>query len=97
MSFGKDPYLYQDLFTVCDNLEQGYRLPLPEECRTIESWSPQTLYNKVCNVCFVADPQKRASFSEVVPIIEMQLTEEEKETHLHMNTIHQFVRARNYM
>ena len=97
LSLGKDPYLYQDVFTVIDNLEQGYRLPLPEECRAIDSWSPQTLYTNLINGCFVADPLKRASFSEVVSIIEKQLTEEEKDTHLHMNTIHQFVRESNYM
>ena len=97
LSFGKDPYLHQDLFTVINSLEQGYRLPFPSDCKDIDSWSPKTLYNNLSNACFVMDPENRASFSDVVHMIDKNLTKEEKEIHFKMNTIHQFVRDSDYM
>ena len=97
LSFGKDPYLHQDLFTVINSLEQGYRLPFPSDSKDINSWTPKTLYNNLSNVCFVMDPENRASFSDVVDMIEKDLTKEEKEIHFKMNTIHQFVRDCDYM
>jgi serine/threonine protein kinase len=97
MSFGKDPYSFQELEEVRTKIEQGYRLPFPQTCKNIHTWSPETLYNELCNVCFVADPMSRATFSEVNDIIEKELTQTEIKNHYQMNTFHQFIRDNNYI
>ena len=76
-SFGKNPYGHQDYDEILKKLKNDYRLPCPDEVKNITSWSPEDLFNKLSDVCFVADPLARASFSQVLEIIRKELSSDE--------------------
>ena len=61
LSFGHTPYGCQEYGEVLKKLESGYRLPCPTDI-LILSWSPDSLYNELSKVCFVAEPGNRATF-----------------------------------
>ena len=97
LSFGKEPYAFQKFDEVLDELQKGYRLSCPKECKHILSWSPERLYNKLSMACFVADPTDRATFSDVVALIEKDLSQEEIENYTQMSEKDQFIREANYI
>ena len=43
----------------------------------ISTWDAEGFYKKISNVCFESDPLSRADFSQVVSIIQSEMTEEE--------------------
>ena len=45
----------------------------------ITSWTAVDTYNKVADGCFVAEPMKRATFSDIVQILEAELTQAEND------------------
>ena len=45
----------------------------------VKTWSPVDTYNKVADGCFVAEPMKRATFSDIVQTLEAELTQDEKD------------------
>jgi hypothetical protein len=59
-------------------LKNGYCLPCPEEALKIKTWSSKTIYDQLANMCFVADPMKRATFSDIVEQLEKELNAEEQ-------------------
>ena len=87
-SLGRTPYGHIDYRTLLDQLESGYRLPCPKEIENISSWSPKQIYDKLSKVCFVSDPLERANFSQVVEIIEDDLSENEKASYKNMQQIY---------
>ena len=48
----------------------------------ITSWPAEAVYGKLAKMCFVADPMKRASFSDLVQELENVLNCKEKKTYL---------------
>ena len=77
-SLGKEPYpgkVYNEMLQL---FKSGYRLPCPDEVQKIQSWSPLEIYRKITTKCFVADPLTRAPFSQIVQILEDELSEDEK-------------------
>ena len=96
LSFGRDPYGKQDYDEVLPKLENGYRLPCPKDIDWVSSWSPKTLYKILSEKCFVENPEKRATFSDVVQIIEKLLHAEEKTQYTEKEKIYQETRANNY-
>ena len=97
LSFGRDPYGKQDYDEVLPKLENGYRLPCPKDTDWVSSWSPKTLYKILSEKCFVENPEKRATFSDVVQIIEKLLHAEEKTQYTEKEKIYQETRAKNYL
>ena len=97
LSFGRTPYGFQEYNDVLQQLENGHRLTCPKEVQSILSWSPQTLYQRLSDACFVANPVNRASFSEVVSILEAELTEKEIATYIHMNECYNSTHTNNYL
>lgn len=87
-SLGRTPYGHINYSTLLDQLESGYRLPCPKEIENISSWSPKQIYEKLSNVCFVSDPLERANFSQVVEIIENDLSKNEKASYKNMQLIY---------
>ena len=87
-SLGRTPYGHINYNTLLDQLESGYRLPCPKEIETISSWSPKQIYDKLSKVCFVSSPLERANFSQVVEIIENDLSENEKASYKNMQLIY---------
>ena len=77
LSFGRNPYGHQGYDELLEKLENGYRLDCPKEVNQITSWSAKELFKNVSNVCFIAEPLDRASFSQVVDIIKLQMTSDE--------------------
>ena len=51
----------------------------------------------ISNECFLEDPERRASFSDVITILEEHLTSEEKTRYTEMNKCYQNPRANNYL
>ena len=84
-SFGKSPYGRWSYDDVLEKLLGGYRLPCPEELKTIKTWSPEELYNKLSNTCFAAEPNDRGSFSDVVEVLENEITKEELSNYIQEN------------
>lgn len=85
LSFGRIPYGILGFDETLRKLENGYRLPCPEDINSIQNWRPKELYNKLSAVCFVEEPTDRANFAEVVEIIENELSHEEKVTYKKMD------------
>ena len=87
-SFGKSPYGRISYDELLPRLENGYRLSCPSEIVSITSWSPAELYFFLAAVCFKEDPELRASFVEVVEIIEKELNEEERNQYAKLSEIY---------
>lgn len=77
-SLGKEPYPGKSYNEMLQSFRSGYRLPCPEEVKNIKAWSPLNIYNKITEQCFIGDPMNRSSFSNIVTLLENQLTEDEK-------------------
>ena len=77
-SLGSLPYGMLEYNEVLDKLNNGYRLPFPNEIlgTTINS-APSLLYTKIVDRCFVVDPEHRADFKEVSTVIETFLSFDE--------------------
>lgn len=58
ISRGKQPFFWLENRDVINQLEQGIRLPKPEEC-------PPALYSLMTR-CWSYDPQERPTFTELV-------------------------------
>ena len=78
LSLGRVPYGIDGFEEILGKLESGYRLPCPGDINEIKTWSPQELYNQLAVKCFNADPDNRATFTDVVNVIESYLNENEK-------------------
>lgn len=96
LSTGKSPYSCQSFEDTLEKLENGYRMPCPAEIKQISSWSTEEFYNTLSQICFVAEPADRATFTEVVKLIEETLTQEEINLRTKMDTQYESIRANNY-
>jgi serine/threonine protein kinase len=96
-AFGRTPYGFQEYIDVLQQLESGYRLDCPKEVQTIVDWSPQTLYQTLSDACFVANPKERASFSDVVDILEKEMSELEVSKYVQMSENYQSTNTNNYL
>ena len=96
-SFGGIPYGQQQYEEVLERLETGYRLTCPNDVKAISSWNPEILYNTISENCFVAEPESRASFNDVVQIIEKQMTSKELSIYQKMKNIYQNSLAEKYL
>ena len=96
-SFGKTPYGHQGYDEVLLRLQNGYRLPCPNEIDKIKTWTPNSLYKQISGLCFVSDYHNRASFSDILTIISSKLTVEEKSVHIEMKEKYLSTRTANYL
>lgn len=96
LSFGRTPYGQQDYDDLIDKLKMGYRLSFPDEAEKIISWSSRSLFQSLSEMCFNADPLKRATFSEVLTRIEKELTREEIECYQQAKEQYQSILSRSY-
>ena len=96
-SFGGVPYGQQQYEEILERLETGYRLSCPNDVKEISSWNPEILYNTISKHCFVAEPESRASFIDVVQIIEKHLTSKELSNYQKMKNIYQNSLAEKYL
>merc|ERR1712038_509918 len=78
-SLGKEPYAGQNSEEMILKLKDGYRLPCPEEVAEESNWSPTEIYNQLADACFVSEPMKRATFSDIVQTLEAALDDKEKD------------------
>merc|ERR1712141_715807 len=78
-SLGKEPYAGQNSEEMILKLKDGYRLPCPEEVTKESNWSPTEIYNQLADACFVSEPMKRATFSDIVQTLEAALDDKEKD------------------
>ena len=97
LSFGRIPYGHQEYIDVVKQVEGGYRLPCPTDIDKVISWSPQMLYAELSKVCFLAEPDDRASFEDVTSIIEKHLNDVEISQYREMEDKYQNDRAKNYL
>ena len=97
LSFGRIPYGHQEYTDVVRQIEQGYRLPCPDNIKHATDWNPELLYDELAKVCFLEDPEERASFSEVVKVIEKQLSKQEIAHFERTDEEYQCTRTNNYL
>ena len=96
-SFGRNPYGQQQYDEVLEKLQDGYRLPCPKEVENVSSWSPISFYNELSDSCFIEEPKKRISFSDVSKLIEKQLLSEEQRFYSQMNHFYEKRKSTNYL
>ena len=96
-TFGRTPYGHQSFDEVLPKLEDGYRLPSPTDTKNISNWSPDKLYQGLSKVCFEEDPKKRATFADVLKIIDNELSEEERNRYKERSKTYQSTNAKNYL
>ena len=96
-SLGKVPYGQQSYDEVLDKLKKGYTLPPPDEFEYVNIWSPVALYKTVSKKCFIADPNERSSFTDIVKMIEDELDEGEKSNYKHMKEVYNLTNTENYL
>ena len=77
LSLGRIPYGHQGYDEVVSKLNTGYRLPCPDGLIYVLLFSPEKLFQQLSNLCFVAGPNERGTFSDVVEILKEQLSKEE--------------------
>ena len=78
-SFGNLPYGVLEFDEVLQKLHDGYRLPFPEGIpEKIMDSALKLLYDEISKKCFIADPDQRTDFHEIIRIIEKYLSEDEK-------------------
>ena len=80
LSIGRVPYAGGDPASTINDINNGYRLPSPDEIKEVE-WLVEC-YNVVAKMSWNSNPTERSSFTEVAQIFETYLTEEEKENYL---------------
>ena len=97
MSFGRIPYGQQGYEDLVTKLENGYRLPCPKDIKVISGWSPEALYTKLSKMCFVEEHDERGSFSDLVNIIEDELSQEERNRCRDMDEMYASTYAENYI
>ena len=61
----------------------------------IKSWEAEAIYNKLAKLCFIPDPMKRASFSDLVQELENSLNSEEKEEYTQLSNQYTKIRSPN--
>ena len=97
LSFGRIPYGHQEYTDVVKQIEQGFRLPCPDNIKHTTNWSPEALYDELAKLCFIADPDDRATFSEVVQAIAKHLSTTELSRFERMDEEYQVTRTNNYL
>ena len=97
LSCGRTPYGHQGYDELMIKLQSGYRLGCPDGLDDITSWSPLNLFNKVSELCFVADPSTRGRFSDVVEVVKKELTKEEILFYGQMQENYHTTRSKNYL
>merc|ERR1719414_2714626 len=94
-SFGKEPYINVNVEDMVPQFKSGYHLPCPDEASKMKSWEAAAVYNKLAKLCFIPDPMKRASFSDLVQELENALDSEEKEEYTHLSIQYTKIRSPN--
>ena len=97
LSLGRIPYGHQGYDEVVMNLKTGYRLPCPDGLEYVSLWRPEKLYESISKTCFIADPNKRGTFSDVVQILRRELTEEELLFYEQMTENYKSKRSETYL
>ena len=97
LSLGRIPYGHQGYDEVVSKLKTGYRLPCPDGLSYISLFSPEKLFHQISNLCFVADPNERGSFSDVVEILKEQLSQEESSFYDEMIESYKTKRCETYL
>ena len=97
LSCGRTPYAHQEYDVVISLLEDGQRLQCPTDVKNISTWQADELYDDVSEKCFRENPNERATFSEIIEIIEEKLTSDELLFYLKMNEKYQEERSSKYL
>ena len=91
------PYGHQTYNEVLSQIEVGSTLSYPTISSSELFWSPENLYTKLSEGCFVKDPNMRFSFSIVIDVIESEMCATEKSQYTEMKEIYKRTRADNYL
>ena len=96
-SCGRTPYGHKEFDDVMALLEDGYRLPCPLNNQSVTGWNLEELYKELSDMCFVTDPNERATFSKVVESIEKRLTGKEMLYYANIEEKYQSEYCNNYL
>ena len=76
-AFGEEPYSGIMFDEMVLGLKRGYRLPCPDKIQQISDWQFSGFYSKLSRMCFDKNPMERGTFSEIIDMIELELTQDE--------------------
>lgn len=83
-SLGQSPYQGKDYNDLTEFYERGERLSCPNGATKISTWGSKELYKNLSNICFEFNPEIRRNFSDVIAILESELSEEELDVYKKM-------------
>ena len=78
-------------------LGNGCRLSCPKEVNICLAWSPKEIYEKLSEVCFLEDPEKWASFSDIIRILDSYLSFDEKKGYSQLGEMYEKTRTEKYL
>ncbi|TRY77398.1 hypothetical protein TCAL_11860 [Tigriopus californicus] len=78
-SLGQEPYLSQEMDVVIQSIKTGQRLPFPSEVQSLQ-WAKR-IYDTVMVPSWIADPNARISFSEIVSLFESEMFVDELDSY----------------
>ena len=96
-SLGRVPYGHKAYKDVLKDLEAGDYLECPDDIKIVSTWSPTAMYHELSSICFVKEPANRGTFSDVVTIIEKELSDGEKLQYKELNKKYQHERGTKYV
>ena len=85
-SIGQEPYAGKSFDDIIPILENGHYLKCPQEINKLRHAEDLfTLYDKISKMCFIQDPGQRATFTDVVTMLEGELTKDQISTYEAIN------------
>ena len=97
LSFGKMPYGPVGFEELMEKFDEGYRLPFPTEAKKFTYWSADQFYTRITEKCFIEDPNERSTFTEIVKMIEKELSEKEIKEYRLFQEKHEAIHRNNYI
>ena len=97
LSLGKIPYGHHRYEELIIKLKSDYRLSCPDGLESILSWYPEVVFDKVSKLCFIANPNERGTFSDVVKLIAEELKADELNFYNQIKEDYQHNCAKHYL
>ena len=87
-SLGMEPYGVEEYQDVFDKLQRRKYLMCPVEINAIQLWPATEMYNRLSKMCFVNEEDNRASFSDIVRYLTLQLNNEEVQEYRNLTKVY---------
>ena len=90
LSLGEVPYsdwMFNRIAPIVPSIIDGRRLKCPENVKQAAEYDFSGFFSRISRMCFIDDPIKRNTFSDIVEMLEMELTQEEFDTYNQISSL----------